>query len=97
MVTGLIDGATLRLAVKTLHNVTLKWQQLYEQTCKKQTPEDLASGVAACVRYFTRCFGWTTDALNGVTLDDGEDLTRLYLKLAGLASPAEVPGSAYYF
>jgi len=75
------DGATLKLAVKTLHNMTQKWRQLYEQARKKPTPEEVTSGVTACVRYLTRWLGWTTAGLNGVTLDDGGSITQPALVL----------------
>jgi hypothetical protein len=75
------DVATLKLAVKTLHNMTQKWQQLYEQARKKKTPEEVTSGVAACVRYLTRRLRWTTAGLSGVTLDGGDSLKLPDLRL----------------
>jgi hypothetical protein len=75
------DGATLKLAEKTLNKMTQKWQQLYEQARKKPTPEDVTTGVAACVRYLTRWLRWTTDGLSGLTLDDGDSLKQPDLRL----------------
>jgi RNA-directed DNA polymerase len=77
------DGKTLKLAVKTLHNMTHKWQQLYEQARKRPTPEEFTSGVSPCVRYLTRWLRWTTVGLSGITPDDGEKVTRLSQVLAG--------------
>jgi len=75
------DGATLKLAEKTLHNMTQKWQQLYEQARKKPTPEEVTLGVATCVRYFTRWLRWTTAELSGLTLVDGDSLKQPDLRL----------------
>lgn len=75
------DGATLKLAVKTLHNMTQKWQQLYEQARKKSTPEKITSGVAACDRYLTRWLRWTTAGLSGLTRDDDDSLKQPDLRL----------------
>ena len=66
----------LKLAVKTLHNMTQKWQQLYEQTRKKPTPEEVTSGIATCVRYLPRWLRWTIAGLNGLTLDDCDSLKQ---------------------